>query len=73
MKEQIGAESRLNVSRDERQVSGLIKWAERFRWRNMEGEGKHLERAPWVRESSDDLSNLRNNRRTLLEDNPASG
>ena len=72
MKEQIGAESRLDVSLDERQVSVLTKWAERFRWRNMEDEGKHLERAPFVRESSDDLSNLRNKRRTLLEDNPAS-
>ena len=40
--------------------------------RNMEDEGKRLERAPCVRKSSDDLSNLRNKRRTLLEDNPAS-
>ena len=31
MKEQIGAKSRLDVSLDERQVSVLTKWAERFR------------------------------------------
>ena len=43
MKEQVGVESRLDVSRDERQVSGLIKWAQRFRWRNMEGEDNHSE------------------------------